>query len=131
MFKQMISNYNLKKYPISVPFPKGLGVASVYQPLNNAKSGVLFMEIWEEVKQKPVYQISNKGRLRRDGRIRKEANLPKDGYPVYSMKSDGKTISIRVHRLMAIAFIPNPDNKPEVNHNPNHQVIHPLFLSIP
>jgi hypothetical protein len=29
---------------------------------------------------------------------------------------DGKNTSVRVHRVIAEVFIPNPDNKPEVNH---------------
>lgn len=33
-----------------------------------------------------------------------------------NLKVDGKSISRQVHRLVAIAFIPNLDNKPEVNH---------------
>lgn len=32
------------------------------------------------------------------------------------MAKDGRRISRVVHRLVAEAFIPNPDNKPQVNH---------------
>jgi hypothetical protein len=33
-----------------------------------------------------------------------------------TLYKNGKSRHWRVHRLVAIAFIPNPDNKPEVNH---------------
>lgn len=53
--------------------------------------------------------------------IYKKWRYNKDGYPVVSIKGydkNGKTIyrSIAIHRLVAIGFIPNPYNKPEVNH---------------
>ena len=39
-----------------------------------------------------------------------------NGYPVVSLSKDNKTKSFYVHRLIAIAYIPNPDDLPEVNH---------------
>jgi hypothetical protein len=38
------------------------------------------------------------------------------GYIMVALSKNGKTISFRLHRLMALIFIPNPDNKPLVNH---------------
>lgn len=37
-------------------------------------------------------------------------------YIQVTLAKDGKTQTKDVHRLMAIAFLPNPENKPEVNH---------------
>lgn len=42
--------------------------------------------------------------------------LTKYGYNHVSIKVNGRFVSQRVHRLIAQAFIPNPDNLPEVNH---------------
>lgn len=39
-----------------------------------------------------------------------------NGYSVVSIKRDNKFTQVRVHREVAKAFIPNPENKPEVNH---------------
>ena len=38
------------------------------------------------------------------------------GYPFINARVNGKMQSFLVHRLMAIKFIDNPDNKAEVNH---------------
>ena len=38
------------------------------------------------------------------------------GYLRVSLDKDGKTKFVPVHRLVALAFIPNPLNKPQVNH---------------
>ena len=47
----------------------------------------------------------------------KNIYLNRDGYPVCSIKiRKGRNVSARVARLVALAFIPNPNNLPEVNH---------------
>ena len=40
----------------------------------------------------------------------------KDGYAIVSLRKDSKSYLRKVHRLVALTFIPNPENKPEVNH---------------
>ena len=42
--------------------------------------------------------------------------VTKDGYHRVGLCRDGKQKMFSVHRLVAIHFIPNPDNKPEVDH---------------
>lgn len=43
-------------------------------------------------------------------------NLQKTGYLSVGLKINGKRKTISVHRLVAMSFIPNPDDKPYVNH---------------
>ncbi len=72
------------------------------------------------------YEVSSHGRVRsiswRDGRghwrLGKMLSCVqmKIGYRKVSPRKDGKTIQSYVHILVARAFIPNPLNKPEVNH---------------
>ena len=38
------------------------------------------------------------------------------GYPMVQLYNSGKTKRYTVHRLVAMAFIPNPEGKPEVDH---------------
>ena len=42
--------------------------------------------------------------------------LDKDGYPAVSLSFEGKRQSFQLHRLLAQLYIPNPENKPQVNH---------------
>lgn len=44
------------------------------------------------------------------------------GYYYVSLWKDNKGKSFAVHRLVAQAFIPNPDNKPEVNHKDSNRL---------
>lgn len=96
------------------------------------------MEYWKDLRKKidgenwvdiqgyeGYYQISDLGRIQsldrflgfgnrtRKGAIMKQT---KDEYLKVQFHVNGKKISLRVHRLLAIQFIPNPDNKPQVNH---------------
>jgi len=45
-----------------------------------------------------------------------KGKLDKDGYALVNIKSGGKFYHKSVHRMVAIAFIPNPENKRCVNH---------------
>ena len=45
----------------------------------------------------------------------KTSRLCRDGY-MYAQLFNGKNIPIAIHRLLAICFILNPENKPQVNH---------------
>ena len=47
---------------------------------------------------------------------RKTKGSKSNGYFVVNLNKDKKNKSFRVHRLVASAFIPNPENKPFVNH---------------
>ena len=38
------------------------------------------------------------------------------GYCRVGLTLDGKLVTRKVHRLVALSFIPNPENKPQVNH---------------
>ncbi len=62
-----------------------------------------------------LYEVSNQGRIRRVKII--EPTKKKHGYMQVSLVDrSGKRKSLRLHRIVAEAFIPNPENKPQVNH---------------
>lgn len=80
-------------------------------------------EIWKDVVgYEEFYQVSNNGRVRRkrDGKIYKNRTFT-NGYKNVLIYKDGKWHrtggkSELVHRMVAMAFIPNPNNYPQVNH---------------
>jgi hypothetical protein len=76
-------------------------------------------EIYKVIKGFENYSVSNLGNVRNDkkDKILKQS-LTKTGYKKVNL-NNGKTI--RVHRLVAEAFIPNPDNKPCVDHIDNNR----------
>lgn len=76
----------------------------------------MIKEEWKEIENCEGYFISNKGNiLGRSGKILKHTkNL--DGYMVVSLRKGNKRYQGKVHRLLAVAFIPNPENKAQVNH---------------
>lgn len=55
------------------------------------------------------------------GRLRKPF-INKGGYAWVGLHKDGVQKKFYIHRLVAIAFIPNPENKPEVNHKDGNKL---------
>lgn len=80
-------------------------------------------EIWKDVVDyEGKYQVSNWGRMMSlnfnhtgNPKIMKQ-RMTDFGYMGLSLCKNGKINDELVHRLEAIAFIPNPENKPTVNH---------------
>lgn len=71
-------------------------------------------EQWKPIDGFPNYQVSNKGRVKniKTGRVLKNV-IDSHGYYVVNL---GKGNMRMVHRLIAQAFLPNPDNLPQINH---------------
>ena len=75
-------------------------------------------EIWKDVVgHEGDYEVSNLGRVwsNKTNKILKP-HYNKLGYARLILRKDNKSIGASPHRLVAIAFIPNPHNLPEVNH---------------
>ena len=83
-------------------------------------------EIWKDVEGfEGFYKVSNRGNVysivRKDSRGQKRGGFTLKptharGYPQVNLYKDGERKHKLVHRLVAGAFIPNPNNFPEVNH---------------
>lgn len=75
------------------------------------------MEEWRMIKGWERYEVSNKGRVRNVETCQiLKARPDKEGYMMLTFSIDCKRATKKVHRLVTEAFIPNPDNKPQVNH---------------
>ena len=93
-------------------------------------------EIWKDIPEyEGYYQVSNMGRVKCLDRV-VYRGVNKNGTPIYQrvysrvlslhvtrtgyysimLHKDGKTRRFLVHRLVAQAFIPNPNGRPEINH---------------
>lgn len=74
-------------------------------------------EEWRTILGFENYQVSNTGMVRNaiTGRMLKQRK-DKYGYLVVALYKRSSNKWIKVHRLVALAFIPNPENKPCVNH---------------
>jgi hypothetical protein len=81
------------------------------------------IEVWKPVvNYEGIYSVSNLGRVRREisfkrasVRLLKPVSCPQ-GYLSVKLNWQAKGKTFRIHRLVAIAYVPNPLNKPEVNH---------------
>lgn len=88
------------------------------------------IEFWEEIEGHKNYYVSNLGRVKSSGKhgrnplsgkfIFKDKILKPSitnwGYKRVVLQYKGNRKHMRVHRLVAMSFITNPDNKPQINH---------------
>lgn len=85
-------------------------------------------EIWHSIDIElfaDTYEVSNFGRIRsfhnnKYGKIGKykilKIQINGPGYPYIILHKNKQTKMVRIHRLVAEYFVPNPEHKPEVNH---------------
>lgn len=81
-------------------------------------------EEWKQLKDYPNYCISNKGQIKNKntGTILKQHSRSSQYKFVKIKNTQGLFVCKDIHRLVAIAFIPNPLNKPQVNHKDGNRI---------
>ena len=76
------------------------------------------MEQWRDCPgYEGLYKVSNLGNIYSVRHNKLIAGcLDHQGYPRFVACKDGERRTIKIHRLVALAFIPNPDSLPVVDH---------------
>lgn len=89
------------------------------------------LEVWKPIKDFPNYEVSNLGKIKSLERwidnnggqqhlperiLQVDVNKQRNSYCQVHLSKDGKVYDKKIHRLVAEAFIPNPNNLPQVNH---------------
>lgn len=80
---------------------------------------------WKPVKNFERYSVSSSGEILNTKTGRKLKPRPvseKNPYPAVVLCDCGVRKTLKVHRLVALAFIPNPGNLPVVNHKDGNKV---------
>ena len=74
--------------------------------------------MWVKVKRNNNYSINEKGQVRNDakGNIKKPTLNKSNGYYYFDLYENNERVKVPLHRLVAEAFISNPENKPTVDH---------------
>jgi len=75
------------------------------------------IEIWKEIINFSKYEISNYGNIKnKDTQKIKKVSIKGGYFSTSLIDNNGDQKSIKIHRLVALNFIPNPENKATVNH---------------
>ena len=75
------------------------------------------IEIYKTIEEYPNYEVSNMGNVRRKGRKRLKPLFTKStGYYMVCLYNEFGVKRVLIHRLVADAFLSNPNNYPVVNH---------------
>ena len=80
--------------------------------------------IWKKIKQNKNYSINELGEIRNDitGKLKKTFIGKKNGYKTVDLWENNKATKYTIHRLLAENFIPNPENKPTVDHKDGNRL---------
>ena len=74
------------------------------------------MEEWRKIEGFENYEVSNLGNIRNKKGQNKKKCLSNSNYLFIDLWKNNTRIHFYIHRLVALAFIDNPENKPEVDH---------------
>lgn len=108
---------------------RSVNKSTIFVNVTNKKNKMCTAEIWTKIPKYENYEVSTKGKVRsldhycknrvgsgkQTGRVLKQSKCYKGYLRVVIINSTGK-LNTGVHRLVALAFIPNTENKPQVNH---------------
>ena len=97
-------------------------------------------EIWKDIKgYEGIYQVSNLGRVRSLDRIDSNNHplngvilkpyISNSGYLLVGLYKQQKRDRKLLHRLVAETFLPNPENKPEIDHINTIKTDNTVFLN--
>ena len=76
-------------------------------------------EEWKQIENFPLYEVSSIGNVRRmtRGKYRYlRPHLNDNGYYEVALSINGIVKHQRIHRLVALCFVPNPNHEPQVDH---------------
>ena len=107
-----------------------MGICYSRNAESDERCGAKMIEEWRDIPNfEGLYLISNFGNVKSVERFKRNntgtqfvnerlrvLNPDKDGYLKVCLSKDGKHYVKSIHRLVAEAFIPNPDNLPVINH---------------
>lgn len=80
-------------------------------------------EVWKDIQgYEGLYKVSSLGRIKNVKGLIRKPRLYKDGYFDIKLSKNGKNKTKRINRLVALAFIPNPNNYPMVNHKDENKL---------
>ena len=80
------------------------------------------MELWQKIKNFEIYEISNFGNIRNILTNKMLKPSIKAGYYNVSLTHNKIRKGLKIHRLVALAFIENPENKTDVNHKDKNKL---------
>ena len=79
---------------------------------------------WKKIKQNTNYSINELCEIRNDltEKIKEPFTNKQNGYKYVDLWKDNKSTKYAIHRLIAESFIPNPENKPTVDHKDGNRL---------
>lgn len=117
---------NMKTLKICLCFLCLLHFCAVGFPQDSGATFFMETEIWKDVKGfEGIYQISNLGNVKsfkKSITIILKPVIGGNGYLCINLSKNSQPITHNIHRLLAIHFIDNPENKRTVNHKDGNKL---------